>query len=80
VGKPEGMRQFGRPWHRWDDNVKMGLQEVECGGMGWIDLAEDRYSWRAPVNAVMDLRVPLNAGNFLTENRLASQEGLYCMK
>jgi len=42
VGKPEGKRPLGRPRHRWDDNIKMDLQEVGCGGMDWIELAQDR--------------------------------------
>jgi hypothetical protein len=42
VGKPEGKRPLGRPRHRWDDNIKMDLQEVGCGGMDWIGLAQDR--------------------------------------
>jgi len=58
VGKPEGTRPLGRPRCRWEDNVKMGLQEVGCGGMGWIELAQDRDRWRALVIAVMNLRVP----------------------
>ena len=66
VGKPEGKRPFGRPRRRWKDNIKMDLQEMGCGGMDWIDLAENRDRWRALVNAVMNLRVPYNAGNFLT--------------
>jgi len=58
VGKPEGKRPLGRPRCRWEDNVKMDLQGVGCGGMDWIDLAEDRDRWRTLVNAVMNLRVP----------------------
>ena len=58
VGKPEGKRPFGRPRRRWEDNIKMDLQAVGCGGMDWIDLAQDRDRWRALVNAVMNLRVP----------------------
>jgi len=59
VGKPEEKRPLGRPWHRWEDNIKVGLQEVRWeGGMDWIELAEDRDRWRALVNAVMNLRVP----------------------
>jgi len=56
VGKPEGKRPLGRPRCRWEDNIKMDLQEVECKGMDWIELAQDRD--RALVNAVMNLRVP----------------------
>ena len=58
VGKPEGKGPLGRPRHKWDDNIKMDLQEVGCGGMDWIDLARDKDRWRALVNAVMNLRVP----------------------
>jgi hypothetical protein len=58
VGKPEGNRQLGRHRRRWEDNIKMGLQEVGCGGMDWIDVAQFRHRWRALVNAVMNLRVP----------------------
>ena len=66
VEKPEGKRPLGRPRRRWEDNVKMDLQEVGFGGVDWIELAEDRDRWRALVTAVMNLRVPQNAGNFLT--------------
>ena len=58
VGKPEGKILLGRPKRRWEDNIKMDLQEVGCGGMDWIDLAQDRERWRALVNAVMNFRVP----------------------
>ena len=57
VGKLEGKSPLGRPRHRWEDNIKMDLQEVGCGGNNWIDLAQDRDRWRALVNAVMNLRV-----------------------
>jgi len=57
LGKPEGKRSLGRPRRRWVDNIKMHLQEVGCGGMDWIELAQDRDRWRALVNAVMNLRV-----------------------
>ena len=57
VGKPEGKRPLGRPRRRWEDNVKKNIQEVGCGGMDWIEMAQDRDRWRALVNAVMKLRV-----------------------
>jgi hypothetical protein len=57
VGKPEGKRPLGRPRRRWEDNIKMDLQEVGCEGMDWIELAQNRDRWRALVNAVMNLRV-----------------------
>jgi hypothetical protein len=66
VGRPEGRRPLGRPRRRWEDNIKMDLQEVGWGGMDWIDMAQDWDRWRALVSAVMYLRVPQNAGNFLT--------------
>jgi len=58
VGKPEGKRPLGRPRRRWEDNIKMDLQEVGCGSVDWIEMAQDRDRWRALVNAVMNLRVP----------------------
>jgi hypothetical protein len=66
VGKPEGRRPLGRPRHRWEDNIKMDLREVGCGGADWINLAQDRDRWRALMYMVMNLRVPQNAGNFLS--------------
>jgi hypothetical protein len=56
VGKPEGKRPLGRPRRRWDDNIKMDLQEMGWG-MDWINLAQNRDLWRALVNAVMNLRI-----------------------
>jgi hypothetical protein len=58
VGKPEERRPLGRPWRRWEDNIKMDLREVEWGGMDWINVDQDRDRWRALVNAVMNLWVP----------------------
>jgi hypothetical protein len=54
----EGKRPLWIPRHKWEDNIKIDLQEVECSGMDWIELARDRKRWRALVNAVMNLRVP----------------------
>ena len=64
MGKPEGKRPLGRPRRRWVDNIRMDLQEVGCGHLDWIGLAQDRDGWRKLVNAV---------------NQLASQEGLCTM-
>ena len=58
VRRPEEKRLLGRPRHRWEDNIKMDLQEVGCVGLDWIELAQNRDRWRALVNAVMNLRVP----------------------
>jgi len=58
VGKPERRRPLGRSRYRWEDNVKMDFQEVGCGGMDWIELAQVRDRWRSLVNAVVNLRVP----------------------
>ena len=66
MGKPEGKRQLGRPRHRWEDNIKMDLQEAGSEGTDLTDLAQDRDRWRALVNVVMNLRAPQNVGNFLT--------------
>ena len=57
VWKHEGKRPLGRPRRRWEDNIKMYLQEVGCGVTDWIELAQDRDRWRTFVNAVMNLRV-----------------------
>jgi hypothetical protein len=58
MGKSGGKGPLGRSRRRWEDNIKMNLQEVGCEGMDWIDLAQDRCRWRAFVNTVMNLRVP----------------------
>ena len=58
VGKPEGKRPLGRPRRRWVDNINMDFQEVGCGYVDWIGLAQDRDGWRKLVSAVMNLRVP----------------------
>jgi len=55
VGKPEGKRPLGRLRRIWEDKINLNLQEVECGGLDWIDLAEDRERWRALLNGVMNL-------------------------
>jgi hypothetical protein len=82
VGKPEGKRPLGRRRRRWEDNIKMDLQEVGgvCGD--WMELAQDRDRWRALVGTVR-LSDSINAGNFLTSCKvywLASQEGLCSME
>ena len=66
VGKPEGNRPLGRPRRRWMDNIRMDLQEVGCGYVDWIRLAQDRDRWRTLVSAVMNLRVLWNEGKFLS--------------
>jgi hypothetical protein len=58
MGKPEERRPLERPRHRWEDNIKMDLQEVGCGGTDWLDLAQDRDRWRALVYTVMNLWIP----------------------
>jgi hypothetical protein len=81
VEKPEGKRPLGRPRRRWEDNIKMDLQEVGCGGMDWIGLAQDRDRWRALGNTVINLRVHKMWGiSRLAANRLASQEGFCSME
>jgi hypothetical protein len=82
VGKPEGKRPFGRPRRRWEDNIKMDVQEVGGGRGDWMELAQDGDRWRALVSTIKNLRVPQNAGIFLVncENWSASQEGLCFME
>jgi hypothetical protein len=58
AGKPEGRRPLGRPGCGWEDNIKMDLQEVRCGVMVWIELAQDKNRWRVIVNVVINPRVP----------------------
>jgi len=58
VGKPERKKLLGRPRLRWEDNIKVDVQEVGFEDMAWINVAQDRDRWRAVVNAVMNLRVP----------------------
>jgi hypothetical protein len=57
-GKLDGKRPLERSRHKWEDNIKMDLQDVGCGNMDWIELAQDRGRWWAFVNAVMNLRAP----------------------
>ena len=58
LGKREGKKPLARSRHRWEDNIKMGLQEVGCEDMDWTELAQDRDRWRTLVNAIMNFRVP----------------------
>jgi hypothetical protein len=62
VGKPEGKRPLGRPRCRWEDNIKMDLQEMRRGCGDWMELARDRDRWRAPVGTVINIRVPKMRG------------------
>jgi hypothetical protein len=66
MGKPEGKRPLGRPRRRWADNIKIDLREVGWGDMGWIGLAQVRDQLRAPVNMVMNLRLPRKVGKSLS--------------
>ena len=70
VRKPKGKRPLGRPRHRWKDNIKMNLHEIECGGMDWIDLAQDRNRLQVLVNALMNLRVSKKCGEFLNQLKI----------
>ena len=65
VGKPEGKRPLGRPGRRWEDNIKMDLQEVGRGCGDWMELAQDRDRWRALVGTVMNFRGSIKCGEFL---------------
>ena len=58
TGKPTGNRPLGRPRHRWEDNIRMYLEEIGINAGNWVDWAQDRDYWRALVNAVLNLRVP----------------------
>jgi hypothetical protein len=72
VGKPERKRTIGRPTHRWVDNIKIDFKEIGWDGMDWINLVQDRDQWRTLVNAVMNLRIPKNAGKFLSSCTICS--------
>jgi hypothetical protein len=82
VGGPEGKRPLGRPRRRWEDNIKMVLQEFGGSYGDWMELAQVLDRWRALVSMVRTFAFHKNAGNFLTscKDRLASQEGLCCME
>jgi hypothetical protein len=75
VGKPEEKRLLGRPRRRWVDNIKIDLREIGWDDVDWIDLAQDMGQWRALVNTVMNLRVPKNAGKFLSGCTIGSFSG-----
>jgi hypothetical protein len=77
VGKPEGKRPLARPRRRWEDNIEMDFQEVGCGDMVWIELAQDRDRWRGLSNAVFQQKRGISR---LAENRLAFQEELCSME
>jgi len=66
VEKPEGKGTLGRARRRWEDSIKIDLQELGCRDIAWIELAQDRDRWRALVNAIMNFRVPYSVGKFLT--------------
>ena len=57
-GKPEGERLLGKPRRRWEDRIKMDLQEIGCGGMDWIELVQDRERWQKLLSVVMNLQIP----------------------
>jgi hypothetical protein len=69
VGKPEGRRPLGRPRRRWVDNIRMDLVDLGWGDVDWIGLAQDRDRSRAPVNSVLNLRVPYSAGKLSSVQR-----------
>jgi len=69
VGKPEGKRPLGRPRHRWEDNIKIDIQEVGMGCGDWMELAQNRDRWRALMSTVMTPSGSKNAGNFLISCR-----------
>jgi hypothetical protein len=82
VEKPEEKRTLGRPWCRWENNIKMDFQEVGGGCRDWMELALDRDKWRELVSTVRIFVFHKNAGNFLTtcKDWLAYQEGLCSME
>jgi hypothetical protein len=75
VGKPEGKRPLGRPRRKWVENIKIDLREVGWDDVDWIDLAQDTDQWRALLYTVMNLRVPYNAGKFLSGCTIGSFSG-----
>jgi hypothetical protein len=75
VGMLERKRPLRRPRRRWVDNIKIDLRERGWDGIDWIDLAQERGQWRAVVNTVMNLRVPYNAGKFLSSCTIGSFSG-----